>query len=289
MNELIKNKMDDIEFVKFKMPIELDYDYYSLINSQTCTYEESLLPENTIPEKHDYQISELKRKSGIMPFLSTESIYKMGYLNYQIVIELMGNDFTTKLLFQNISAGIDNMLLWEYGCNKKYSIKQNWRKDDKCYSISKATIIFEDELRMSYSKKFSCDFLNPIYTDFLKQYIDNFSFHSKIDSEMLDIISNSSVLLKYFSKPTIYELELLSTQIKVTVNYRSDIKPIETTKTLNGIFDFLLFERNQFKNAQVFSCDPICNYNNKYFRYDEIDLIFDPNDHFFQKHGYDYM
>jgi len=193
-------------------------------------------------------------------------------------------------LFQNILAGIDNMLLWEYECNKNYSIKQNWRKDDKCYSISKVTIIFEDELRMSYSKKFSCDFLNPIYTDFLKNEIDNYDFYSKIDSEMLDIIKNSSVLLKYFSRPTIYELDLLLAQIKVTMNYKNGTKPVETSKTLNGgIFEFLLFERNHYKNAKALSTDPICNYNNKYFRYDEIELIFDPNNHFFGKHGYDYM
>ena len=146
----LKQKIDKKEYLKMEIPVELENDYL-LNNNLNCNIEETSVSENGITEniqnvyteKQKYIIDELYENSSIIFYLDFIKQVKMGIEKYLGVIIFTGRFDSTVIELENLAPGLDNFLLWESACIKKYSTGEYASQN---YRVDFINVVFEKEV-----------------------------------------------------------------------------------------------------------------------------------------------
>jgi len=274
INVLDKGK---IEFSKMKIPIELDYDYDKYISSQTCTIEESLMPENRILEKVEYTMSELSKSSSLTYFIEYHNKERIESENFLCVIFLSGRFERNKVVFKYLEKGIDNLLLWEYECIKKYSTDEHVGEQ---YRIENIKLIFEDELEnLSVDEKIQeyKEFRSSVYQskdfkiDVTTEY-DKYCYRSEVNDRKYLEVKYKSIFLNYLNEYTNDSLRKYLSNIKIKISFGTD--SYFYSKYTMGTMGLINFEIDFLKWTKKVNSNPKSNIHGLDYRIDVIEIEF---------------
>lgn len=245
---------------------------------------------NEILCKKDSLPSVTREKSNILNHFDEETIAKMAITNYRIVMNLSTNDFQTYLIYKDLPKGIDNLLTWEYEITVKYKIDKGSRftpreneigTDEviKCDTIiTKATVIFEDEVLKQRSPQYISDFLSTDYKKILElDYGPAISFQKAIAA--FDLWEHSSEFLKYLDDDALEEITI-GHRFFIFANVSFKSKFIDDTITMShsmrGLGDLLCFERYLFKKCCDWATNSFYDFDQPVeFKYDTIEIAFE--------------
>jgi len=143
----LKQKIDKKEYLKIEIPVELENDYY---NNLKCNSEDTLSPEEKIQAKLDSITLKLSLTSSII-FIDIKKLLRTENENYLGVIIFTGRfDSSVIIEMENLAPGLDNLMLWEYNCIKKYSSGEYAYQQ---YRIDLMNVAFEKDLNFKKTKK----------------------------------------------------------------------------------------------------------------------------------------
>ena len=279
MEEILKQNMGTIEFSKIEIPIELDYDYDKYINSRTCTFEESLMPENRILDKQHYIMSELSKSSSLTYYIEYHNQERIESENYLCVIFLSGRFGINKVAFKYLEKGIDNFLLWEYECIKKYSTKEHAYQQ---YRIEHISMLFENEMRgISIDDKIQANgiFRSSFYQskdfklDASLEY-DEYCFYQEVNDSKFNEIRNLSLFLNYLDDYTIDSIRKYLCYIKITISFGTDSRKYFYSKYVYGSLGLINFETDFLKWIKEKSSNPKSNIECTDYRIEDIEINF---------------
>lgn len=225
---------------------------------------------------HEKQVELLKDSSEILKKLSSQPdiIKRMETTNYRIAYCLALFDYTTIIIFENLNAGICNLLHWEYDIMGKYDFSKD-KDGNSCVSYSKVTIIFEDELEIQNSPQYLNNYINKERVASLMNSFDK-KTRFEIDEEGIGLFADSSLLIRYLDDDTLNEIGCgRRFQITVDVDF-SCIEQLSVKDHMHGLGSLLIFERWLWKKCLEWKSD---NYYNEEdflpFSIKKIDICFE--------------
>ena len=274
------------EFKSYLLPTEigerLECEYSRLVCCQKCSFEDSLKQEYSIPSNLEYIISSLKKHSIILGYIDDDTLEKMERVNYRMIISSMNDNNIDNLFFNDLKAGIENLLYWE--CHfitgveiLKSSIDENLKVDITGDILRKVTIIFEDELKIMLSKENQLTFSSLGYNNDKNR---EWCCEEK-DNDVDKLLACSSELLSYLAVDTISNI-LTPHKFRITAFIRFlGGETMKIDNYVNGFSNLLMFER--YLKRQCFDWCYTHNQNfsqcdeNTYipFQYDKIEFAFE--------------
>lgn len=251
----------NIEFSKMEIPVELQHGYFKYRENETNEFYASLKPKNRIIDEREYIISELKEKSSLNYYVEYNKQEKVESENYLCVFFLSGRFETNKLVFKHLAKGIENLLLWEYECIKKYSTEKHAYQQ---YRIEYVSVIFEKEMKdSSIDEKILMLQSSLKHPKNLKlessSENDKYIKPSVVNDSTFELIQNSSLFLNYLDDYTIDSIRKYLCNIKIAICFGADSYRHFYSKYIEGSLGLINFEIDFLKWTKKISANQDTN------------------------------